>query len=135
MPYNRFMSPGQGRPQYAASIPSNPRISEAEDPGMDELRKRLATLTIGSLQHEQLRTEARQQGRCLDCFSKGHFSRNCPFRQYQVNSVQWYSGSETEDYDTAMERACQAHEEWERNHPEDDNPIQQNEESDPESAQ
>jgi hypothetical protein len=110
------------RPIFRPMIPGNPPggaviNEEQEDPTVKELRERLGKIQIGSVQHQQLQEEARQQQRCLVCFSRRHFARNCPQRGYQVNSVRWYTGPSDSDSPTYEER-CEAEEErqseWER---------------------
>ena len=79
-------------PRILGPAPPNRNLggvtNEAEDPIMKDLRKRLEAVTIGSMQHEAIKNEARSQGRCLYCFGQGHFARLCPNRRYPANTVQ-----------------------------------------------
>jgi hypothetical protein len=80
------------QPRILGPTPPNRNLGgatgETEDPIMKDLRKRMEGITIGSVQHEALKNEARSQGRCLYCFGAGHFARFCPNRRYSANTVQ-----------------------------------------------
>jgi hypothetical protein len=88
-----------------AKQPMTTPAEAREDPVLESLRKQMASLTIGSMQFEQLRNLARQQGRCLRCFSRQHMARACPHNSLPTNSVRLATGSSDVDYEEEMEKA------------------------------
>src|SRR5271170_2890965 len=107
--------PLSGLPIGTAKIPSGD--PEAQDKEVNELRKQLEGLTIGSAQYEQLKQTVRTQGRCLNCFSRTHFASQCPHKTYQTRAV-WTTGPALGfKYARACEEAEQRQKQWEEENP------------------
>jgi hypothetical protein len=125
----RPTNPTFSRP--APNQPTRPTNSVPEDPAVRELRERLAGLTIGSFEHQQLKNEARLQGRCFICFKRDHQARDCTFRPHTTHAVYECAPYDGPDEDSSYEEDCQRGreiEEWEEQEPSRD-------QWDPESAQ
>jgi hypothetical protein len=144
-PYSRMGGAGIGgnppfRPMYSTQPPSTARTwpmrppppsqTPAEevktDPLMLKLQQEFAKMTVGSAQREQILQTARSQGRCFNCFSRQHQSRNCPNRAFSASSAQWMTTGSSSDFD--YEAEC---EKYDREHECETS----SEEQDPESAQ
>jgi hypothetical protein len=61
-----------------AIVPTTTAQEKQEDPEIEQLRHQLTNLTLGSVQHQKLKEQAMQSGRCLICLSKTHMARQCP---------------------------------------------------------
>jgi hypothetical protein len=76
-----FMQNQASMPRNAnrkAIVPITTAQEKQADPEIEQLRQQLANLTLGSIQHQQLKEQAMQSGRCLICLSKMHMARQCP---------------------------------------------------------
>jgi len=76
-----------GNMNRKANVPVTTAQEKQEDPEIDQLRQQLANMTIGSIQHQQLKEKAMQTGRCLICLSKTHQARMCPQRTYPAFAI------------------------------------------------
>jgi hypothetical protein len=79
--FRRIAPPGQMVPRNnsrKAIMPTTTAQEKQEDPEIEQLRQQLVNLTLGSVQHQQVKEQAMQSGRCLICLSKRHLARQCP---------------------------------------------------------
>jgi hypothetical protein len=77
-PYIPNQTPMPRNMNRKAIIPITTTQEKQADPEIEQLRQQLANLTLGSIQHQQLKEQAMQSGRCLICLSKTHMARQCP---------------------------------------------------------
>jgi hypothetical protein len=77
-----------------AIVPITTAKEKQEDPEIEQLRQRLTNLTLGSLQHQQLKEQAMQTGRCLICLSRNHMARQCPQKPVPTFVI---AGDESDD--------------------------------------
>jgi hypothetical protein len=114
--FRRIAPPGQMIPRNnfrKAIVPTTTAQEKQEDPEIEQLRQQLTNLTLGSVQHQQLKEQAMQSGRCLICLSKRHLARQCPQKPFPAFAITDLEGeNEPEEEGVWIEYEEKSDPEW-----------------------